>query len=777
MRLEPGTRLGAFEVIEPLGAGGMGEVYRAHDTRVGRDVAIKVLPQRLSRDDEARLRFEREAKAVAAISHPNVLALFEFDRVDDVAYVVTELLEGETLRTLLGRGPLTWRRTIEIGAAVADGLAAAHAKGIVHRDLKPENVFLTTDGRVKLLDFGLARTRPQQPRGSADDLAPTMPLLSDEFESDARVIGTVGYMSPEQLRGEPVSAATDIFALGCILFECVTGRRAFLLRSPIDTMTSVLRDEVPPIHDTASKVPLELDRIIHRCVEKHADARFQSAGDLAYALRHLERTETFPSKRSFAALRMTAAVAALIVVAIAVVLSRRPAAPQRIESLAVMPFINDTKNASNDYLSDGLTESVINNLSRIPDLSVVSRTSVFRYKGKTAAPAEIARDLKVDALLTGRVVAPDGELVISTELIDGKTNRHLWGEQYRTRLADLVSVQSTISRQIAEQLRLELSEPARQSVTKRPTQSAEAYRLYLQGRYEWNKRTGEAFERAIDYFQRAIRHDPAYALAYAGLADTYILQSIYNEKSPTEVLPLAREAARRALALDDSLAEAHTSLAYFKMNFDADHKAAAEEFERAIVLNPSYATARQWYSRCLVEMGRYDEAIREIRRAEDLDPLSLVIIAELGGVYSDAGRLDEAVAECKRAIALEPDYPFAHYVLAGAYLKQKHFDDAIRESAIAWTRGGDPRSLIRLGLCQAAAGRRNEALQTLAELENLSRTRFVSSAGMASLMLVLGRTDDARVRLTRAATELPPAQFRRLLASDPALAALKGESK
>lgn len=752
----------------------MGEVYRAHDTRVGRDVAIKVLPQRLSRDEEARARFEREAKAVAAISHPNVLALFEFDREGDVAYVVTELLEGETLRSVLGRGPLSWRRACEIGAAIADGLAAAHAKRIVHRDLKPENVFLTTDGRVKLLDFGLARTRVQPQRDAADDLVPTQPLDSDEFESDARVIGTVGYMAPEQLRGEAVSPATDIFALGCILFECITARRAFFAASPIDTMTAVLRDELPTLHDAASKVPAEIDRIIHRCVEKHPAARFQSAGDLAFALRHIEASA---SRRPFASLRVTAiATAAILVVIAAIVLNRRIAKPQRIETLAVLPFLNDTKNPANDYLSDGLTESVINNLSQIPELSVVSRTSVFRYKGKPTVPQEIARDLKVQALLTGRIVAPNGELVISTELIDGRTSRHLWGEQYRTRLADLVSVQSTISRQIAEQLRLEISEPARRNVEKRPTQSAEAYRLYLQGRYEWNKRTGDAFERAIDYFRRAISHDPAYALAWAGLADTYVLQSIYNEKAPNDVLPLAREAARRAIALDDDLAEAHTSLAYFRMNFDADHEAAAEEFERAIALNPSYATARQWYSRCLVEMGRFDEAIREIRRAEALDPLSLVIIAELGGVYSDAGRLDEAVAECNRALALEPDFAFGHYVLAGAYLKQKKFDEAIREARAAWDDGGDPRSLIRLGLCQAAAGRRNEALQTLAELENLSRTRFVSSHGMATLMLVLGRTDDARMRLERAGSELPPGQYKRLLASDPALAALtKGD--
>ncbi|HVE72171.1 MAG TPA: protein kinase [Thermoanaerobaculia bacterium] len=781
MHLTPGTRLGAYEIIGPLGSGGMGEVYRAHDVRVARDVAIKVLPQTLARDADARARLAREAKAVAAISHPNVLALYEFDQEGDFAYAVTELLEGETLRAVFNRGPLSWRRAVEIGAAIADGLAAAHAKNIIHRDLKPENIFITDDGRVKILDFGLARSRPA-PSAPLDESQPTARLDTFELESDRTLIGTVGYMSPEQLRTETVTPATDLFPLGCILYEAVAGRGAFRAETAIDTMTAVLRDDLPPLTESGHRVPYELDRIIHRCVEKNPAARFQSAGDLAFALRALAGgTGTLdvpapPRPRNRNWWWLAVPIAILIIAAI-VMIVRRPAPDGPISSLAVLPFANDTNDPANEYLSDGITETLINDLSRVPTLAVVSRASVFRYKDKDTPPQTAARELKVQAVLTGRIIKPLDELVISTELIDGRTGRHLWGQQVRTKLDDLGTAQAAISREIAEQLRLELTGAAREQMARRHTGNGDAYRLYLHGRYELNKRTGGAFQRAIGYFRDAIARDPGYALAYAGLADCYILQSIYNEAPPSTVLPLAREAAARALQLDESLAEAHTSLAYFEMNFGSDLKKAAEEFERAIELNPSYATAHQWYSRCLVEMQRYDEAIREIRRAEQLDPLSLIIIAELGGVYADAGRLDEAVAECTRALALEPNFAFGHYVLAGAYLKQKRFDDAAREAMIAWELGRDPRSLVRVGLSEAAAGRMDAARATLARLEQLSGERFVSSYSLATLLAATGRTEDAIARLQRAASEMPPGQYRRLLQNDPLLATLRAHPR
>jgi serine/threonine-protein kinase len=736
----------------------MGEVYRAHDVRVGRDVAIKVLPQRLAGDEDARARLAREAKAVAAISHPNVLALYEYDQEGDLAYVVTELLEGETLRAMLSRGPVSWRRAAEIGASIADGLAAAHAKGIVHRDLKPENIFITQDGLVKVLDFGLARSQ-QAPARSPDDSTPTERMRHDP-ESDSSGVGTVGYMAPEQLRLEPATPATDLFALGCILYEAVTGRGAFRAATAIDTMTAVLRDELPPLTESGQRLPYEFDRLVQRCVEKKPVARFQSARDLAFALRSLSSSTEIPAiphrKRSRLPFAIAGAIALLAIAAV-ILWPRSANAP--IRSLAVLPFVNDTRDRANDYLSDGVTEMLIDDLARNRDLSVVSRASVFRYKGKDASPQQAARELKVQAVLTGRILKPGEELVISAELIDGRTGRHLWGERFDTRIEDLSTAQTSIARKIGEQLRVELAG------TPKHTESGEAYRAYLHGRYELNKRTGDAFERAIRYFREAIARDPQYARAYAGLADAHILQSIYNEAPAAIALPLAREAATKALSIDDTLAEAHTSLAYFEMNFGSDLRKAIPEFERAIALNPSYATAHQWYSRCLVELQRFDDAIREIRRAEALDPLSMIIIAELGGVYADAGRLDEAVAECKRALDLEPDFAFGHYVLAGAYLKQKRFDDAIAEADAAWRLGGDPRSLVRVGLAQVAAGRRDQAEKTLATIEELSRKRFVSSQGIATLMLALGH--DARARVAQAEQEMAPGQYQRWRATLP----------
>lgn len=742
----------------------MGEVYRARDVRVDRDVAIKVLPQRLARDEEARARLAREAKAVAAISHPNVLHLYEFEQEGDLAYVVTELLEGETLRAHMSRGPTSVRRAAEIGAAIADGLAAAHAKGIIHRDLKPENVFITSDGRVTVLDFGLARSHPRP--APAEDNQPTEELHSDDIQSDTKFIGTVGYMAPEQLRSEPATPATDIFALGCILYEAVSGRGAFRASTAIDTMTAVLRDELPSLTDSGQRVPYDFDRIVHRCVEKNPAARFQSAGDLAFALRSIGTGDAAaPPPQTRRQSWIVAAIFLLALAAVVIMLVTRTPNPANapIRSLAVLPFANDTREAANEYLSDGITETLIDNLARVPGLAVVSRASVFRFKGQESSPQRAARELNVQAVLTGRIVRLKEDLVISTELIDGRTNRHLWGQQFRTRLDDLPTAQAAISREIAEQLQLELSGATRANVGKRHTESGEAYRAYLHGRYELNKRTGPAFERAIGYFREAIARDAAYALAWAGLADTFILQSIYNEAPAATALPQARDAAQRAIAIDDSLAEAHTSLAYFEMNFGSDLNAAAREFERAIELNPSYATAHQWYSRCLVEMQRYDDAVREIRRAESLDPLSLVIIAELGGVYSDAGRIEEAIRECRRALALEPNFAFGHYVLAGALIKQRHYDDAIAESMLAWNLGGDPRSLVRVGLSQAAAGRREDATRTLESLEELSKKRFVSSYGMATLMRALGRREEAAARLEQASREMPPGQYQRLV--------------
>jgi serine/threonine protein kinase/tetratricopeptide (TPR) repeat protein len=775
LRLKIGSRVGAYEISAPVGSGGMGEVYRAHDARVGRDVALKVLPDRLATDKEAVARFVLEAKAVAALSHPNILALYEFEQEGDLAYVVTELLEGETLRELIKRGPISWRRAVEIGTAIADGLSAAHAKGIVHRDLKPENVFITTVGHVKLLDFGLAQ--PYRKPLPASEHVRTDPIESGVF-------GTVGYMAPEQIGGATLGPSTDIFALGCVLYEAVSGRNPFAAETSAATIAATMFNEPPEL---PASVPPELARLIRRCLQKHPDARFQSAGDLAFALHALEtgpRHRVLPIARPGPKAIIAASFVVLIIVLGAIVRMRAGGEPAAaaggahpvIHSLAVVP-LNSSSDRTADYLSDGITDSLVDDLSHLPDLVVVSRTSVFNYKGKAAAPQTIARDLNVEALLTVRVVQLNDALRISTELVDGRSNRHLWGEQVDTRLVDLASARLAIAREISERLAPQLSGAVRASVARHYTGDSEAYRLYLEGRYEWNKRTGDGFERAIRLFDRAIQRDPRFALAWAGLADCYLLQSSYYEALPSTALPLARHAAQVALSIDEQLAEAHSTLGYVKVYFDGDLTGAAREFERAIQLNPNYATARQWYSHCLMAEGRYDDAIRESRRAEALDPLSLIAIADTAGVYSDSGRLDSAIAECRRALDMEPDFPLAHYVLAGAYLRMKRYDDAAREANLAWRLGQNPRSLVRATFAFAKSGRMSDARDTLARLERISQTRFVSSYHLAALMIATGRESDAPAALRRAAAEMPAGQYRRMLEEDPALADVRNDAR
>ncbi len=443
MPLAPGTRLGAYEILSPLGSGGMGEVYRARDSKLDRDVAIKVLPQHLSNNPEALARFEREAKALAALSHPNIIAIHDFGREGGIYYVVTELLEGETTRHRLEDGPMPWRKAVEIAIAVADGLSAAHAKGIIHRDLKPENLFLTTDGRVKILDFGLARWK------SPSDTLPTAATITDP----GTVMGTAAYMSPEHVKGLVVEAPGDIFALGTILYEMISGQRVFGRPSGGETMAAVLMHHPQPVADTGKQIPLELDRVIAHCLEKNSGERFQSARDLAFALQAVLAGTTT---------------------------TRSMAAPKRrkvIDSLAVLPFVNEGGDPEGEYLSDGVTENLINALSQLPKLRVIARSVVFRRKGDQGDPQQAGRDLDVRAVLTGRVLQRGETLVVRTELVDVADGSRLWGEQYNRKLADLLLLEEEISRQITAKLRLRLSGRDQKRLAKRPTRSTEAYQL------------------------------------------------------------------------------------------------------------------------------------------------------------------------------------------------------------------------------------------------------------------------------------------------------------
>jgi TolB-like protein len=588
--LATGTKLGPYEILAPLGVGGMGEVYRARDKKLDRDVAIKVLPQSVAADPDSLARFEREAKAVAALSHPNILSIFDFGTHEGISYAVMELLEGETLRGKFDTGPIPQKQAVDYALQIAKSLSAAHEKGVVHRDLKPENLFVMKDGHLKILDFGLAK-RVEAIAPSEETSAPTV----SRHTEPGTVMGTVGYMSPEQVRGRPADHRSDIFSFGAVLYEMLTGRRAFRGDTAVETMNAILKEEPPGVAGSASGVSPALERVVRHCLEKSPEERFQSARDIAFALGEASSGSAAapatpaaqpPRPRALRPFLWAAGVAAALAALAAAVLWLRPGAGA-IDSLAVLPFVNAGGDPNAEYLSDGITESLINSVSQIPGIRVVSRASAFHYKGKDLGARTVGRELGVRAVLTGRIVQRGDAFSIRAELVDARDDTHLWGEEYNRRLSDILAVQEEIARDISEKLRLRLTGQEKKRLTKRYTENAEAYALYLRGRYHWNKRTGEDLQKGIGYFQQAIEKDPTYALAYAGLADSFAILYDYAGLPSSETFPKAKAAALKALEIDDTLAQAHAALAFVHEDFDWDFSAAEKEFRRAIELDQS----------------------------------------------------------------------------------------------------------------------------------------------------------------------------------------------
>jgi len=746
MALAPHSRLGPYEILSPIGAGGMGEVYRARDPRLGREVAIKVLPERFAGDEDFARRFQKEARAVAALSHPNVVAIYDVGREGGTPYAVMELLEGVTLRVRLVHSPLPWPKAAEIAAQIADGLAAAHARGIIHRDLKPENVFLTTDGRVKVLDFGLARWRPE-PDAEKSGLS----TAAGETDPGA-VLGTTGYMSPEQVRGQPAEAPSDIFALGCILYEMVSGRRTFAAPTPAETMVAILKQEPQNLEDSVPDLPWDVARIVAHCLQKDASDRFQSARDLVFDLR-ASLTEAVPSRSSSSARQ------------------RRP-----IDSLVVLPFANAGGDPEVEFWSDGITETIINALARVPGLRVLARSTAFRYKGRQIDPLAAGQELKVRAIVTGRVVLRGDVLVIQAELIDLSDGSQLWGERFSRPVAEVLAVESEIARQISENLRLHLAGGGAQAVGKRPTESPEAYRAYLKGRFFWNKRTPDDLRKGLEFFQAAIEADPAYALAYAGLADCYDVLAFYNSVAPREAFPRAKAAAKKALEIDGTLAEPRASLAYAKHYFDWDFAGAERDYREAIARNPGYSTTHLFFVNFLTTAGRFEEAMEENRQAQAIEPLSLIIANSFGFTHLYARRYDEAVAAFRKVADLDRRFIPMCLFLGCALEGLKRFEDAAREfeEAIRLSEGG---TLFRASLAraQAGAGRREEAEKLLGELRSLPAGTYVPAYTLATAEAALGDLDSAFRDLERALEER--SHWLTFLPVDPALDPLRQDSR
>ncbi len=761
-----GQTIGAYKILKTLGAGGMGEVYLAHDTRLNRPAALKLLSAHLTTDEERVGRFRQEALAASALNHPNIITIYEIGNMGGRDFIATEFVDGVTLRGRMRGRRLRLADALDIALQIASALAAAHRAGIVHRDIKPENVMVRPDGLVKVLDFGIAKyAEPSHHRRDAKEaLVKTTP---------GAVIGTVAYMSPEQARGLAVDARSDIWSLGVILYEMVSRRLPFTGATPTDRIAAILGREPEPLSKLRGISP-ELDRIVRRALAKDRDERYAQAADLAADLRKLRATlggerasrfnlptpaqtwYTFPPR-----LKMIAPVALFLVVTalIAAGLSylRSGAGGAAIDSLAVLPLVNVSGTADTEYLSDGITESLINSLSRLSDLRVMARTTVFLYKGREADPQKVGRELGVRAVLTGKVLQRGDALIIQADLVNVADGSQLWGERYNRKLTDLVAVQNEIARDVSRKLRARLSGADEQKLTKDYTANVEAYQLYLKGRYHLVKLTPSEIQKGISYFQQAIEIDASYALAYVGLANAYRLLTLTGEMPSTKFFPKAKAAAQKAIEIDDTLAEAHAEFGFIISWYDWDWNAAEDQCKRALGLNPNSADAHFAYARLLSNTGRHEEGLAEIKRARELDPLNLRINAVEGEFLIYAGQADEALARLQKTFELDPNYWFAHMFAASAYIEKGMFTEAVAEARKARELSGVGTQPMAFGAyALAKSGKRVEARAALEELLRLSTERYVPPYPIAMIYNGLGERDEAIAWLERGYEQREP---------------------
>ena len=743
-----GHKLGGFEIIEMIGQGGMGVVYLARDTRLDRSVAIKSMPPGLMDNATARTRFQREAKLLASLNHPNIAVIHDIIEQEALGYLVLEYVPGQTLAARITKGPLKLEEALTIALQIAGAVAAAHEHDVIHRDLKPSNIKITPEGRVKVLDFGLAKTIGGE--SSERKTTTTEP---------GRIIGTPTYMSPEQAKGEPVDYRTDIWSLGVVMYEMLTGQLPFKGGNVQAVIHSILYKEPECLRDLRRDVPVSLEQTAQKMIQKDPSNRYDSMKVLVAELESISLKSSLSKEHvvSKRARLKTAGIAivALACMVIAAVYYLQQRAAQVSPSIAVLPFTDMSPDKDQEYFCDGMAEELINALTQIKDLRVIARTSAFSYKGRDVNIRDIGSQLNVATILEGSVRTADNRLRVTAQLVDTKSGHHLWSERYDREIGDVFAIQDEITLAIVEKLKPKLLGQEKARLAKRQPVDLEVYNLYLRGLFFWNKRDEMNFKKAIECFEQAIERDPNYAPAYAGLALSYGLLPFYSPLPSKEVVPKARELALKALEIDETLAEAHAALGFIDMRYEWNWAGADRHFKRAFEFNPRYASAHKWYSETLMYSARFDEAVKEIEQALELDPVSVAINRDLGWVYYYAGQFDRAIDASRKAIEMDPSIMYVHLHIGTAYLAKSRYEEALAEFQKEREASGGAHAWAEAytGFTYVQMGRPDEAQKVLDNLLEGSEQRNISPFILGCLHFALGKNDEGFKLANRAYEE------------------------